>query len=212
MSEARRTLAEEGIYLDRAPLPSNIAHNGLDPSLSDILIDITSVCKLLNHDLHGRTLDLITFQNIQMSICYRLLQFRPLNEYTAMAASGPPNAEEIYSIGLTVFMMTIFLQYNNRRIVDFKRAFECLKTVASVEFSDGESDLGLWLLLIGGIWLTGEQRVDWLAPAIHRVAQRLGLADWDAVFQCVAKFPWIHVLHDEPGRAVWSQISPESRK
>ena len=201
MSECRIILAANGLSLDRAPATSSIQYKQLDPYLYEILLDIMSLCSLFNENLLNRTIDLMTFQEILVSLCYRLLRFRSLNG--SRQVSG---IQAAYHIGLTVFTMTIFLQHDHRRIIHYGLIPLRLEDVLSNGMDEYENDFLFWLLIVGGIWVSSDESGDWLLPRIRIVAQRGGYDTWDEARNSICKFPWLNALHDQPGHKLWDQV------
>lgn len=201
MPQIRETLGSTIFRLDCPLIVPIIQHNErLDPHLREILLDTLTASDLFNNHLPNRAFDLVAFQEMQVSIGYRLFQFSslqsPKHECTVQAA---------YYVGLTIFLMTMFLQFDHRRMMDYELISLCLKDVldGGLDRQD-ESGLALWLTLIGGIWVSRDADGEWLGPRLRREAQRLGLESWDRALDIISKFPWIHTLHDEPGHKVWN--------
>lgn len=201
MPEAQSMLSSKGLCLDRSSASSAIRHNELDPDLQEILVDVTGVAALFNDLPKGSTIDLSTFQEMLYSICYRLIRFLPLNSSKRVS-----NIEAVYHIGLTVFTMTLFLQFDNRRILDFELVFLRLKDILDRGLDESDSDLLLWLMFVGGIWISGGIDESWLMSRIRKLASRVNIFTWADVHSSVTAFPWIHAIHDRPARAVWDVV------
>lgn len=212
MSEVRERLASRMSLLKGPSALPLIQHNELDPCLRVIFLDAMTASSIFNNFLPDRAFDLVTFQEMQVSICYRLFQF------SALQSPMPEcDIQAAYHIGLTIFMMTLFLQFDCRRMLDYQLTSLCFKDVLSHSFSGrDESGLGLWLTLVGGIWLSGDIEggaayKEWLSERLRREAQQLGVGNWDEAVNAVGKFPWIHTLHDKPGRIAWNEAHTISR-
>lgn len=196
-------LAKKGLGFDRDAAAMAVRHRGLDPYLHDILVDIISLCSLFNNNLPNSTLDVNLFLENQTSICYRLLHFHPLGSHW-------PEPYDIiqaaYHTGLTVLMMTMFLQHDRRRVLDYSLITQCVWDV--LEDSNSElldEEFALWLMLMGGIWISVGVEVGSLLSRIQSTAEKLGLVRWDEACIIMARFPWIHALHDQPGRELWGR-------
>lgn len=198
MSEVQMALASRGFSHNRVLAASAICHTGLDPDLREILLDVTSLTSLINSIPADQTLDVNTFQEMVISICSRLIRFHPL-----LSSKGESDIEAAYHIGLTVFMMTLFLQHDGRRILRYELVSLRLKAVLDRGLDELDNDLVLWLMLIGGIWIAGDADELWLVLRISRLGRRLGINSWTEVQGSINKFPWINAIHDQPGRAVW---------
>ena len=201
MPEIQKFLTSKGLCLNRNSTASLVRHNRLDLYLHQVLLDVMSVCSLFNKNLHDRTLNLQTFQEITISLCYRLLRFRSLNDIRQQS-----DIEAAYHVGLIIFMMTTFLQYDRRRIVDFKLIPLCLRDILDSRLDEYDNEFVLWLMMVGGIWISVDVDGEMLAPRTRITAQRLGIDTWDGARSSVSKLPWINALHDQPGRRVWDRL------
>lgn len=199
MSEVRNALLERGFDFDRLSAASAIRHTGLDPSLHEVLLDVINVASLFNNIPTGQTLHINTFQEIIVSILSRLIRFRPLQ-----SSKRESNVEAGYHIGLIIFMMTIFLQYDSRRILEYDLVSLYLKDVLDSGLDEQERDLTLWLMFIGGIWVSGDTDGSWFISKARRLLRRLSIKSWREVHNSVRKFPWIDALHDRLGFVVWN--------
>lgn len=200
MNHVRNSLWAQGLPLDRNLDVLSTRSNHLDPYLRDILFDIMSISSLFSN-LDDKTVNYMTFLEILTSLCYRLLRFRSLGD-----ASTRCDVQAGYHIGLTIFMMTLFLQNDRRRMIKYCLIPVCLRNVLQSEVAEQEDEDALWLMIIGGIWISGEPESDWLAPRIRSMAQRLGLDSWDKARDCLCKYPWIGSQHDQPGRELWNRV------
>lgn len=199
MREVQITLASKGFGLDQIAAASTIRHNGMDPSLYKILLDVASVSSLFNDSPAGLKLDTNTFQEILVSVCSRLIRFHPLQ-----SPKQKSDIEAVYHIGMTIFMMTLFLQYDGQRILQYELVSLRLQDVLDRGLDDLDNDLVLWLMFIGGIWTLGGTDGLWLFSRIRTLAFRLGVNSWAEVHSCISGLPWIRALHDRPGHAVWT--------
>lgn len=195
-------LVAKGLHLDRTTYAYSAVHGRLDPSLHDILRDIMGLSTLFNCHLDKRPLDLIGYQEALQSICYRLLQFSSLR-----GSRLKPGLQAAHHIGMTIFMMTIFLQYDRRRIIKYELVWSCVRDVLdSGCLDEHEDELAFWLLMLGGIWVSCDGNDDWLVSNLQQMGQKLGMETWAEVRNMLAKFPWIDVIHNEPGRKLWNRL------
>lgn len=200
MHHVRSSLWAQGLRLDRNLDVSSTRYNHLDPCLRGTLLDIMSISSLFN-SLGDKTVDYMTFLEILISLCYRLLLFRSLSD-----ASTRCDVQAGYHIGLTIFTMTLFLQSDRRRMINYSLIPVCLRSVLRSEVAEQEDEDSLWLMIIGGIWISDEPDSDWLALRIRSMAQRLGLDSWDKARDRVSKYPWIGSQHDQPGHELWNRV------
>lgn len=200
MELVRSNLASQGIKFDRAAAEATLRHQVLDVNLHNVIIDSICVCKLFNHEIGNRQIDLVTFQEMVYSICYRLLNFRRLDDLSRTPAQAA------YHIGLTMIVMSMFLRFDRRRVLDYRLVTCALSDTLDNWPTDGDDELLLWLMTVGGIWISGELGNEWLHPLIRRTSRKIGIESWDSVLDIVKTFPWLHALHDVPGRELWEAV------
>jgi hypothetical protein len=201
MSKVRHTFESKGLNLDLISAPSLVRHDRLDLTLHEILLDARRLTSILNSISPGLILDCNTFLEMIISICSRLIRYHPLQDFKQISSM-----EAVYHIGLTIFMMTSFLQLDGRQILRYDLVTLRLKETLDDDLEELDDDLVLWLMIIGGIWTLGGTDGAWLIPRIRKLAGRLGIDVWADVLNVVSRFPWIGVLHDEAGREVWKRV------
>jgi hypothetical protein len=199
MHHVQNSLWAQGLHLDRNSSDSSTRFNQLHPYLRDILLDAMSISSLFNN-LGNKKVEYMIFLEVLISLCYRLLSFCSLGD-----ASTRCDLQATHHIGLIIFTMTMFLQHDRRRIINYNLIPLCLKNVLQAEVLEEEDELALWLMIIGGIWISDADG-DWLAPRIRATAQRLGFDSWDKARGSVCKYPWINSLHDQLGRGLWNRV------
>lgn len=206
MPQVRDTLGARNLIVPLSDTTATVRHANLSPDLKEILIDIIGVCSFFNTNLPNTTLDLSLFLETQVSICYRLLRFHELG--TPWPASD--SIQAAYHTALSLLMMSMFLQHDRRRVMDYSLITRCLWYVLDeVPLDEHEDELNLWLMVMGSIWIPGDDHMNRLAPKIQATAQRLGISTCDAMISSVSKFPWIHAIHDEPGQQAWKKVHRE---
>ncbi|KAF7560335.1 hypothetical protein G7046_g3813 [Stylonectria norvegica] len=207
MNEVRMTLASKGLWSDYTSAPPPIKHQQLDIALCDILLDLTGLCSLLNNNSFNGSLDAMTFQEIMVSLCFRLLRFRTLNDsrHTFDLQVAP-------HIGFALFIMSIFLQYSKQRIVDYGLVSLCLRDVLESDLDGYDDGFLLWLVVLGGIWVSNDADSVWILPRIRTVAARMDLHTWDDARGLISKFPWLDAIHGQLGRNIWNKAHQDHRK
>ena len=170
----------------------------LDPYLQDILLDALDIADVLNDFVGDGHLGLITFQEIVVSICSRLIHFRPLKSDMPLSL-----VEAAYHTGLVIYTMSLFLQHDSRRIMDYDLVTVRLKEVLD-SVQELDDDLALWLMCLGGIWLTDDPNRAWLSPMISQFTRTTEIDNWQEVHDRVSKLPWIKAVHEDQGRSVWT--------
>lgn len=205
MSTVHTALAARGLRLDRALAASTVRHSTLDPYLYDILLDITCLTSLLNNFPIGRTIDPQTFQEIVISIGSRLLRFHSLQDSKQI-----PTIDTVYHIGLTILVMTTFLQYEGTRVMDYENIFARFREVLDYPTDGIDHDLFIWLMFIGGTWVSGGIYTSWLTAKIRSLALHLHINSWDEIRGHITRFPWINAVHEHMGRSLWDSACQSS--
>lgn len=197
-SKVQSTLKSKGFARNRiSDIPPTQCEK-LDPYLRDILLDALDVAAVLNGSLGDGHLGLITVQEILVSICSRLIQFHPLKSDMPLSL-----VEAAYHIGLVIYTMSLFLQHDRRRIMDYDLVTVRLKEVLD-SAQDLDDDLALWLMCLGAIWLADDPCRLWLSQVINRFMTRTGIGSWSEVHDRVRKLPWINAVHEDQGRLAWT--------
>jgi hypothetical protein len=201
MFEIRNAFKSKGINLDQMPTASTVQKNGLDHTLHEILLDVKYLASLLNSISPGLILDTNTLLEIVISILSRLIRYHPLQDFKQISS-----IDAMYHIGLTIFMMTSFLQLGGRQILRYDLVALRLKEVLDGELKEADDDLVLWLMVIGGIWTSGSTNGVWLNERTRELAERMGIDTWADAVRIVDRYPWIEALHEKVGLAFWSQV------
>ncbi|CAI6100779.1 unnamed protein product [Clonostachys chloroleuca] len=200
MLRVRAEMASKGRFQRLLALPPIHDMNTPNPLLKEVLLDVLDVSTLINGNKSKLVVDLINFQEILMSVFYRLLRMHPLQ--------GVPlsnDADAMYHLGLMIFMLTLFITIEKQRILECSPVSEAVRELLDRDLSKSSGELVLWFLLIGAIW-TSTVEGDWILPKLQEIRQRLRLNGWEEVQCRIESFPWINVLHDEPGRSLWNRL------
>lgn len=172
---------------------------GLARPLHRVLTEVMCICSLFNSHRNDFTIDLVTFQELIISLSCRLLRYRTLKE-----SRQKSDLQSAYHLGLVLFIMTTFLQHEMRRILEYNLISFCLKDILDKRSQDLPDDFVLWLVLVGGVWTVDSEQKEWLSRMIRSKAQILGLLTWNKAQIAVSKYPWINVLHDLPSCELWT--------
>jgi hypothetical protein len=204
MAEIYEHCQSLGLHLDRELAAATTQHRGeMHPTLYDVLVDMKVVSSVFNGHLGKVKVELHMFTRLMLSTCYRLLQFQALD--------GPPlvsNLDAVHYAGMMMFILTVFLRYDSRRIIECDLMSQCLEATIQRRLGEAYHELELWLLVIGGIWASagGDDDGDWIIPRIVPMAQKMGLYTWGEVRGCIGNFPWINGIHDKPGQKLWKRL------
>jgi hypothetical protein len=198
LSKVQTTLKFKGFARNRISAIPLTQCEQLDPYLRDILLDVLDIDSVLNDFAGDGHLGLITFQEIMISICSRLIHFHPLKSDKPLSL-----VEAAYRTGLVMYMMSLFLQHDRRRIMDYPLVTVRLKEVLNCD-QELDDDLALWLMCLGGIWLADDPYRLWLGPMISEFSRTTGIDSWPEVHGRISKFPWINAVHEDQGRLAWT--------
>lgn len=202
MPQARAMLEAEGLPFDRSVAESTIRHQNLNPYLYEILLDVTNVSMLFNKIPPNTRLNYFTFAELVHSICYRLSRFQPLHQPSSLS-----DLEDVYHIGLTLFMITLFMQFDHhQRLLKCDAVFSRLRRILYRDLAELDDDLVLWILFMGGIWITDGPDDSWLHWKIRKTTLSMGIDSWTEIYSVICAFPWIKNLHNEPGIALWESV------
>lgn len=194
----KRSLAYKGFNLQ----PDSDAYsNQLGPIIQEAFSDTMGLCRLLNKHQDEKPLDLLEFQEVLVSICYRLLQFRTIYE-----SRLKQDAQSTYHIGLCLLMISIHFNNTQFRIARRGLIMALMKEAIESKLSEHEDEVKFWLLNLGGISVSLPDGREWFIEALREQASLLGIMAWEQVKGCLAKFPWLDAIHDEPIRKLWDQV------
>jgi hypothetical protein len=184
---------------------ASVSHHGIDSYLYDILLDVMSFTAKINQGENLSVFDTSTYYEVLLSVCCRLIRFQPLD--TPRHGS---HIETVYHIGLTIFMMTLFLQHDARRVIHFPLVSRHLKEVLLCEpFHEDDNGLFIWVMFIGGIWILPDPDESWLLSKLRDLVRQLKIKDYQGVLQYIDDFPWINGMHDELGQSIWDMVMQE---
>lgn len=198
LANAERTLAAQGLNLKRSTVPLPACVLGLPCDLREIFLDVMALCYLMNHEIQPSSLDLVTYQDILLSVFYRLLRLRSLNEARQIF-----DEYAVIHFGLVLFAMTVLLHHGARKVIDFHLASECLQHILDNSRLYNDDDSMLWLLVIGGIWTSDTQ---WISLQSSQLLKHTSCTSWTNVKARLVKYPWIRVLHDKAGEEFWDKL------
>ncbi|OIW27630.1 hypothetical protein CONLIGDRAFT_716076 [Coniochaeta ligniaria NRRL 30616] len=203
MPDVRNKLLTKGINFDVNSAATTCSpHSSLGPDLEAALRGAMAVSVLFNNDLHDWAVDGLSFVDIVISLLYRLLRFSSLNE-----PAPEPAVHATYHIGLIIFVMMMVANSARSQLMKCGLILRRLRAVLNGGLDKCDNELVFWVTFMGGTWIADDVDGDWFASSLRTQAQELGLDSWQAVRRSLCKFPWIHGLHDEPGREFWDQIT-----
>ncbi|KAF5564812.1 hypothetical protein FPHYL_4539 [Fusarium phyllophilum] len=194
----KRNLAYKGFTLQQ---DSAAYSSQLDPTLQQAFSDAMVLCRLLNKHADEKPLDLLDFQEVLVSICYRLLQFRTIGE-----SRFKRDTQSTYHIGLCLFMMSVYFNNKQDRMARPGLIKTLVKEAIESQLNEGEDEFKFWLLILGGISVPVRDGREWFVGKLQEQASLLGIMAREEVKGCLARFPWMDAIHDEPSRKLWDQV------
>ena len=178
--------------------------------LSRIMLSLVSFASLLNvREREGQTkLDPLSYTETLVSLLYRLIEVTPLRQPRSMSGRL---YDDVPRLAMLAFMTTLLPRYgrdNSSHLLSdrLEGAIQNLH-VTPPDTQDSGFSLLLWTLFIGGVSVLKRKNHRWL---ILETCERLDLYDWPAVRRQLSSFPWIHTLHDVPGRCLWEDAQRRS--
>lgn len=201
MTEVKDKLESMNLTLNWSSHYSDkVLRNGLSPELTNILQDVMAMSAFFDKFAGDRKVDTVIFTEMVVSICSRLIRFHTLGDSQPLSGI----TEAAYHIGLVIFMMTMFMQYDSRRFSGYGLVSSKLRDALDHGAGKLDKSLILWLMFIGAIWNLGHVDDYWIFPLIKSLCVQLGIVSFTGVQDHLRQFPWIKVLHDDLGKIVWN--------
>ncbi len=178
-----------------------------ESTLQQVFVDLMSVSRLLNYNPAFFRFEPFAYQEVLLSVCYRLLHHQPLADNELGNWDGrEPHYQQLCHLGFLALMTTLLFRYKAFKRLSYPLLAERLRrTVDEVSSNRPANDpMLLWFLFVGGIsvFIDADTR-KWLSPHIKKCLSGLGIDDWPAARKQIRKFPWIDIirrLHFNPGR------------
>ena len=176
------------------------------PILADIALDVAYLADLINRTCKQRKLNGHDFQEAVLLLCYRLINFCPINEPGAVN-----DLDRLCQLTLITFLTTLLLEYGRNparynllsgNLGTTMRQTTCLGTNASFV---------LWCIFVGGIAVFNADDDQWMWPLLSRICQQCELSSWAEVRDILISFAWIKPIHDKPGKALWETFTDSSK-
>jgi len=177
----------------------------LPQSLREVLADASTMADLLNAIPDCPKLDPDTWQDVLISLSYRLLGFSSLNDQHKCDL-----ASRLWHTALLTFMTTCFPQFGRRRFLPNTLLSTLLKNILQETRLDGSrqtTQLRLWMMVIGDVSLFDEADRPWLLPELQAAIQTLGVRDFSALHDVLRLFPWLDITHGSSAERLWECVS-----
>lgn len=184
----------------------------VDSRLNHIWIDAMEFCEISNLAFAtSRRLESGLFQEIVISLQYRLLNLEYLDEFSFDNRGDPQNRlHEAVRCGLLALTVTIFLKIPNKEVryhilgLQLKAALLALEAPGSSE----EWEMRLWLYFMAGLSLFPVGERDWLVNGLKKCLRTLRLTSWSEAKVVLKQYLWIDMIHDTEGERVlgWCEL------
>lgn len=196
----RRALMNDRRSLATLPHPLIETSPAIHAAMADVLV----LC-----DYAGSAqLSAFQYQDLVISIFQRLVDFAPLG------GERPPHSlDEVCQLGLLAFMITL-LKYTQERPSVYLLLTNLLG--ACLDTSDDEAlyapatkppSLYLWVAFIYAVSSPEYDQFCDVGSSVSKRIQSLAnvliLETWEDVAAELSVYPWVAVIHDEPGKRLW---------
>lgn len=176
-----------------------------DAELRCVIADLITVSHLLNRDRMCFKSEPYTFQEIWISVSYRLLHRYPLT-----GSRPEKDSDNAWYLGVLALITTFLFRNSRSQPVSYDLLAESLRDVLKgTSSNDLEGTTFLWLLFIGGVSIFGATDRIWLLPRIQACLLNLNIDNWQTARNKIRKFPWIDAAHDKPGHELWQAVVAE---
>ena len=200
----------------RDVVQSSVMHHGLGEKISNVTKGAGSINKDLrsvfndmasvSHILEGRLVifEPFAFQEILISVLYRLLHLRPLSNL-AMETQ----VDDLCCLGLLAFMSTTIFQPGRYKLLSYELLRERLSQALMETSACASIDetMLFWILYVGAISVLKDDNMTWLKSRIKATASSLDIQDWSGARKQLCRYPWISVFHDVTAQELWNQMN-----
>ncbi|KAF3937522.1 hypothetical protein ABW19_dt0208379 [Dactylella cylindrospora] len=172
------------------------------PDVQGVFQDLVCASFFLNGEDSHTKIDAFSFQEILISIFYRLLHCYPLGE--RMPAN---DAEEACYLALLASLSTMFVRFEHSKI-SYQLLTDKLRVAILGLAGSTSTDAStlLWLLFVGRVSVFSLSDDTWLLPQIKKCLFALNVNSWQETRAQLTKFPWIRYFHDKSGYEVWNSL------
>ncbi|KAG4280372.1 hypothetical protein FPRO06_11705 [Fusarium proliferatum] len=144
----------------------------------------------------------LQYQDVLISMWQRLVDF------ASLGGTRPQDLmDDLWQLALLAFLVTVTWSASHLKSVHCKLLHKLLREhVESRELLErGEEyrPLWFWAVFVYGLSLTNGNCDTLVLGQIRKTSELLGITDWEEVKAKVKPFPWINIVHDVPGRALW---------
>lgn len=171
--------------------------------------DLVILCRVLNSKDKSDKLDPFVFQDVIVTILYRLLSPNPIS-----AAASKNSPDRGLNLGLLAFITTCMTQFGGNHHLDYEMLRESLVVVMcevgiSVSMT---AKTRLWLLITGVISVFQEKDLHWAFTQLQDIESSINIKTWAAVKRALKRYPWLDVVHEEPAVKLWERYRKQAGK
>jgi hypothetical protein len=181
-------------------LPKHFA--GLDMKLYYIWADLLEFTRSANLAFQtGQKMDGILFQEILVSIQYRLL----------LLDVNTGSLDETIYVGMLAFATNVFLQMQGLAIRFEKLSTQLRDCILGLQDREDDSviEFKLWLLFAAQMSIA-ENEDSWLRHEMRKTLEALSLTSWKSMRDRLKGYLWIGVLHDKGGKNAFADATTGS--
>lgn len=165
--------------------------------------------RVLNSKERSDKLDPFVFQDLILTIVYRLLSENPIS--APVSGRSPDRA---LHLGLLAFITTCMTQFGGSHHLDYEMLRQSL-LVAMCEVGISVNmtpKTRLWLLITGVISVFREEDMKWVSTQLQEIESRINIKNWAAVKRALKGYPWLDLVHEEPAVQLWEKCSKQVGK
>jgi hypothetical protein len=155
----------------------------------------------------------LQYQDVLISMWQRLVDFAPLG------STRPQDLmDDVWQLALLAFLVTVTWSASHLKSVHCKLLHNLLRghveSRVLLKRAEEYRPLWFWVVLVYGLSLTNGNLDTLVLGEIRKASELLGIGKWEEARARVKPFPWIGIVHDVPGRALWEaalvSVPPQS--
>jgi hypothetical protein len=168
-----------------------------DNALQQIVDDLMQTTVLLRNDPVRFKLHPLAYQELLISVSYRLLKLPVISE----------SLDHAIQLGLMSVLTTLLFGKTSTESLHPLLQLQVKNLVLNPnENQKLDHGIKLWLLFAGGISVLDSKDRSWLIPQIRRCLADLGINNWPRTQVALRILPWFDALHDAPGYELYKAI------
>ena len=149
----------------------------------------------------GQKIDCILFQEILVSIQYRLL----------LLDTSAGSLDEVVHLGMLAFATNVFLQMQGLALRFDMLSVRLRGCIFGLGLQDLEDDdmveFKVWMLFVVRVSIVSESKDSWIENEMRKTLKASSLTSWEAVRERLKAYLWIDVLHDKGGKEIFEDAT-----